>query len=186
MTLKKLSVLQKLEPLLKLDNVFDAVVFGSFARGSLKPRDIDVAIIFDPPVSMDIKLDTAQKAREMLDHFFEITPVNLQEIFSRNFKARTGIISEGISIRSKKRLSEVMGFKPMALFTYSLVNLSNSKKTQLKYALSGRNGKGLLEERGGRFLGKGCLIVPIEAMDEFKLLFNSYNVKYEVKKILSE
>lgn len=165
--------------------IWDILLFGSAVRGKMKPVDIDAAIIFSCPTKLEEKLSTSQKVREKLGEEWQVIGMDLNDLTDENFLARTGIIAEGYSVKRDEQFGKLLGFIPTAIFTYSLENLSNNDRTRLKYALSGRKkGEGLLPKWGGKFLGKGCILVPIEFMDELKELFESFNVRFLVKKAL--
>lgn len=186
MTLQKSRQLQKLRPILKSDpRIWDLVLFGSSVRGKLRPGDLDVAIIFNCLLKLDEKLSISQTVKEKLGEGWQVIGVDLNDFTDEGFVARTGIIAEGYSIRRNKPVSTLLGFTPTALFTYSLEALSNTDRTRLKYALSGRKKEeGLLPKWGGTYLGKGCIQVPVEHMDELKELFERYEIRFTARKTL--
>ena len=69
--------------------------------------------------------------------------------------------------------------------TYSLENLSQREKQAIDYKLFGRRiGKhryfGLVEEHGGRRLGKGCFIVPSPGAETILAVLKEHNVEVSV------
>jgi predicted nucleotidyltransferase len=165
----------------------DALIFGSAVRGKTRPRDIDVALIFRTPTGLDEKLRIAQGVKEELEDDWQVLGVDINDLTDNTFPARTGILAEGYSLLRKTRFSNLLGFASKAVFTYTLTNLTNTQRTRLKYALSGRKkGQGLLQKWKGEFLGKGCIIIPIDFMDELRELLEMYKIAFRAKKVLME
>ena len=51
--------------------------------------------------------------------------------------------------------------------------------------MKGRYGsKGMLNEAQGRFLGAGSIIVPTEKEDLLKAVFDKWDVKYKINRVL--
>jgi len=66
-----------------------------------------------------------------------------------------------------------------------LKHFSSSKRVKFHYLLKGRYGaKGVLAEAEGEFLGTGTIIIPAEKEDFLKEIFDKWDVKYKINKIL--
>ena len=85
----------------------------------------------------------------------------------------------------KKGYGSKLGFRLVALVTYSLENLNHSQKTLFGYALKGRTGqKGFLHRLKGEVVGRNNVLIPIENLDKIKEFFATWKVKYEVRKFV--
>ena len=65
------------------------------------------------------------------------------------------------------------------IFIYRLKGLNKSKRNLFNYVLSGRKmERGLLEEVGGFYLGKGALVVPKETEKEIEDVFRNFGISF--------
>jgi predicted nucleotidyltransferase len=170
-------------------NIFDIVIYGSVVRNKIRVNDIDVAIIFSGLESVNDKLSLAQemksKLKDVMKYDLDVKGVDMGDFLDGSFLARNSILAEGFSVLRKKFLHEIFGFKNYYVFSYSLTNLSNSRKVMFQYALQGRRGeKGMMEITGSSSLGKGVIRVPLGYSEEFKDFFEKNKIKYKVNKIL--
>lgn len=157
--------------------IFDIFLFGSSVRGKYNPEDTDVAVIFKEKISRE-KIDSILKGFGN----FHAEYIFLDEIYSEPLWQT--LISEGVSLSRNKPLHEILGMKSWFLFTYSLPSFSPSEKSKFSHAIFGRsNGIGILKDLGGRALGKGSLIVPIQNADRMREILDRWKVNYSVKKI---
>ncbi len=157
--------------------IFDVVLFGSSVRGKYKPEDIDIVFIFREKISRE-------KINSILSGLkdFHTEYLFLEEIYSEPLWST--IISEGFSIAKNKFLHEIFGMRSWFLFAYSLDNLNSREKTKFFHAVFGRvKGGGLLDELGGKSLGRGALIVPVINADAMREILDRHKVNYNVKKI---
>jgi hypothetical protein len=71
------------------------------------------------------------------------------------------------------------------LFAYTLSHFPPSKRVKFHYVLKGRYGsKGILMEVKGQFLGTGSILVPSEKEDILKEIFDKWDVRYKIYRIL--
>jgi predicted nucleotidyltransferase len=180
------SELREIKRWLKKSKVVDVILFGSFMRGKIKHRDIDLCILIkdsNEKKSLDLVDSLGQLTDEFEDRY-HINILILSSFVSGNTLAKT-LLNEGYSIKNKKKFSKIFGFESQSLFIYSLKDFSPSKRVKFHYLLKGRyESKGLLAEIGGKFLGTGSIIVPAEKEDILKIKFNEWKVKYKIEKVL--
>ena len=157
--------------------IFDIVLFGSSMRGKYKPEDTDIAIIFREKISNDkIHSITGSLKNYHAEYLF------LDELYSEPLWQT--LLSEGFSISKKKFLHEIFGMKSWFLFTYDLSSFPKTEKSKFSHAIFGRKIEtGLLKELGGKPLGRGSLIVPVQNADKMREILDRWKVNYNVKKI---
>jgi len=180
--LQKLSILkQKCKKFLKQNTeLLDIVIFGSVARKKTKPNDIDIALIFKNKLDKNLKQKLSKKIQK--SHIIEIILKNIpkQSLWKT-------LLHEGISIKYNRKISNILGFNTKILLWYSLERLNKSQKVQFSYALKGRDGKsGLLKKYNGNYLGKGSIMIPVEADDEFREFFINWKTPFNRRRILIE
>ena len=166
--------------------IFDIVLYGSFAKGKEKPEDIDIMLIFEK-TSLKERTDIAHKFKVLISRKdkLDVKTINLKELFEKEFLAKQGILIEGYSLLYKEKFSERIGFKGSSLFTYSLKNFSHNKKTKFTYALIGRRKeKGILKQLNIIPLGKGVFEVPTENSLIFEEFLTKWETNYTKKNIL--
>ena len=168
---------------IKKNSIWDIVVYGSYARGKIDAKDIDVAIILEKKISVNVKMELSQKLRRMFkdDGFvFDVKAVDLNDFLNAGFLGRESIFAEGYSILKQDYLAERFGFNALAIVEYRLKDLTLSEQKMLYYALQGRKkGRGMLAKFGGRILSKGILEVPTAHYEKLKSLIDSYGINYK-------
>lgn len=184
---KKLK--KSLKNYLNNEEIFDIVLFGSFAKGSLGPNDLDLLVIFKKG-SLKERLNKLQMIKQEIKTIFKKIDLKqslLEDLFSDSFFARTGILLEGISLKNDKPFSENLGFKGICLYSYNLENLSHNEKVKFNYILSGRNNnKGIIDLFEIKRIANGALLVPINKSLEFEIILNNNKINYSKKNILIE
>ena len=178
--------IKKIKGWIKKNNVIDVVLFGSSVRGNLNPKDVDICIIIkdnDEKKSIEL-VDSLGKLTDNFKLKFHINILVASSLISGNTLAKT-LLNEGYSIRHNKNFSSVIGYGNKSLFVYTLKNFSPSKRVRFHYLLKGRYGsKGMLKETQGKFLGAGSILVPTEKEDLLKEIFDKWDVKYRIDRIL--
>jgi len=166
--------------------IFDIVIYGSSMKGKTNSSDVDLMLVFkDRPLSK--RLELSQNLKSILKNEInniDIKTMNLQDFFDEAFFARQGILIEGLSLITNKKLTELIGFKGFSIFTYNLKKLDHNKKTLFTYALSGRSSEGVLKSLSGIRLGRGAVKIPIGDSIEFESFLKSWNTDYKRKDIL--
>lgn len=166
--------------------IFDVVMYGSAVKGKLSPADIDIVVIFRQG-SLRERLDKISEIKRKLVPLgkkVDVKQIILEEMFSTDFFARSGILLEGISVFANKKFSELLGFKPYTLFWYSLTSLSHTQKVTFNYILAGRNSEGIIKQLGGERLVSGAAKIPIEHSVEFEEVLKLSNVPYKRSDVL--
>ena len=78
-----------------------------------------------------------------------------------------------------------MAGKEYFLYTYDLTNKNASDKVRFVYVLKGRTGdKGMVDDLKGKFLAPGCFMVPVKSVNEIRLIFSEWSVKFKERRIL--
>ncbi len=192
MTSKEFLHSQKLKLIFKKfqkkERIWKIIVYGSILEKE-KNRDVDIAILIKEETNLKEKLELSSKLKLILkkefNFEFDIKTIEFEELENSNFLARQGIFF-GYLILDKKYLSEIFGFKPFVIFSYSLKNLNNSEKTRFYYALNGRrNLTGILKELSGRVVGLCAVKVPFEKALEFEEFLTGFKIEFKKEKILS-
>ena len=163
--IKKLK--KQLKKHLNNKNIIDIFIIGSSLKNKLDFKDIE-NIIYN--IKKELKIEN-----------LHIEPLFADNLFKENIFS--SLIHEGFSIRQNKQVGELIGYKSFLLFIFSLEGLDNIDKVRFAQTLYGRNKKGILKEEGGKFLGKGAIIVPIEKEHIFRDIMLNFKVKFETKRI---
>ena len=168
--------------------IFDIVLYGSTAKGKTDARDLDIAVIFLNGTLRE-RLDKIQaiknKIKPKTSKEIDIKQILIQDLFSTDFLARTGILLEGESIFKGKKFCETLGFKAFSLFWYELKELTHTQKVKFNYTIAGRESqKGMLQELKGERLASGAVKIPIQNSAEFEEILKTHKVKYKKKDIL--
>src|SRR3989344_2810094 len=168
-------------------NIFDIIIYGSFAKEKENPNDIDILVVFLNGELRE-RLNKIQIIKNKLKELkinIDIKQILLKELFSVDFFAKTGIFLEGISIFKNKKFSEIIGFKAYTLFWYSINNLTHTQKVKFNYILAGRNSAiGIIKSLNGERLVNGAIKIPIEKSLEFEVILKKQNINYKKRDIL--
>jgi hypothetical protein len=130
------------------------------------------------------KIQEIKNKLKKIEAKIDMKQILLQELFSPEFFAKTGIFIEGISIFKNKPFSETIGFKAYTLFWYSLANMTHTQKVKFNYILAGRNSQGILTNVHGERLTNGVIKIPIQYSLEFEEVLKANNIHYTKKDIL--
>ena len=180
-----MQMLKYLKKVTREKGVFDIVIFGSFVKQKEKPRDVDTAIIFEKEDYDYIDKVSARVAEIIRKYGLEphIEPLIINKIFKEPLFLT--LIHEGLSLKYNKFIYKMLGVDSLALVTYSLQNLSRSKKTMFGYALKGRETKnGLLGKLKGAVVGRNSFYVPIESVERAREFLKIWNVEYKVERLM--
>lgn len=153
------------------NNVIDIVQFGSSIFESLKPNDIDIAVIFKK-IPLKEQLEEAQNIKRQLEKEFNL-PIHIKSydfysFFDEGNFARENIFFYGRSLISGEYFSKNFGLTPKIQIIYSLKKLEKKDKVRFNYLLNGRMKEyGLLRKYGGRLICPGM----IEIIPEYEKIF---------------
>lgn len=164
----------------KIDKtIFDIVLYGSVAKGKLKPADIDIIVIFRNG-SLKERLQKIQNIKKKIkaEINMDIKGILWEELFQEQFFARSGIILEGISLFDEKPFSYKIDFEGFVLFIYDLRDKSHTEKVKFNYVLSGRKDIGMVKRLEGKHVAPGVIQIPIKNSVEFEEMLKTHNINY--------
>lgn len=172
----------------KQDNdIFDIVIYGSIVKGKSTPGDLDLLVIFRNGTLRDRLAKIQQiKKRIRTKGKIDIKSVLLEELFQKEFFARSGIFLEGVSIFDNKPFANKIDFKSSFLFIYNLKDKSHTEKVKFNYILSGRNQRGMVEKLRGKHLAPGIIEVPAKNSFEFEEVLKMHKINYRMKGVLTQ
>ena len=178
---------KNVRPWIKKEGVLDVVVFGSAVRGKNTPHDLDICILlYDHQEKKS--LDLIHSLSKIMDKPGRRVQINVLtgKMFIRgeDSLAKT-LLQEGLSLTTGKPLCANYGLIPASLFLYSLVGFSASQRVRFHYLLRGRKGQpGVLSPLGAELLSDGIISIPTRQEDRFAEILTSWNVKYQIQRIL--
>lgn len=171
-----------------VEGVVAVILFGSFARGEAdEGSDIDLLVLFEDEDAM--RRNEWEVTRRMPADVFAqsicVCPSTLKEM---NPVFLQSVLEEGVILYMRHPLvlrSRLASISPHLVVTYALKGLSQREKQRVDYRLFGRTvGKhhyeGIVEECGGKRLGRGCFLIPEENAQKVLDLLDKYHVKYEL------
>lgn len=167
-----LKIKSELKEYLRNKEVIDIVLFGSFVKGSLLAKDIDIAIITNSKINIKNKK-------------FHIVLINPEEFLSKPSLIINTLFREGYSLKKNKLFSENYGFRQKVLFSYNLIGLNPSRKVKIVNSLRGiKKQKGLVEENYGEWIANQVFIVPVLNEKIFEKFFINLKINYRKNYIL--
>lgn len=145
------NLIRKLKKLLENKEIIDIIVFGSKAKGKIKPNDIDIAVVIRNKNS-DIK-----KKIEDIVPGADVQLINLEDLYKNIFIT---LIKEGYSVKKETYLHNIYNLKPVKLYKYDLKQLTNSKKVMFE--------RGIKNIKKIERLSNRVVLVPVEVSAEFE------------------
>lgn len=171
----------KLQAFLGVEDIF---LFGSFVRGKVAPRDIDVLVLFVEKVDKHVELEI----RNILLPFYpslSIVSKTKKTALDPAFDARESILFEGKSLFTGKSFAERYGFSCFGLFRYDIHTLTALQKTKFYYALQGRLGaKGMLDALRSFKFSDMVILTPLEKIEPMKDFLDSWKIPYQYIPVL--
>lgn len=186
------SVLSEIVSAIKgVDGVMGIILFGSVARGEAEEgSDMDLLILFKDEDKM--RMGEWQVTHRMPPDVFaqsisacpstlgRMNPVFLQSVLEEGM-----ILYMEYPVTLKLRLASTT---PYLIISYGLGGLPQRAKQKIDYVLFGRTvGEhkygGIVEEHGGKHLGRGCLLIPKEKSEPILSLLEEHNLKYELTEV---
>ena len=171
-----------------VDGVIGVILFGSVARGEAdEGSDIDLFVLFVDEDNM--RRNEWEVTRRVPPEVFaqticacpstleKVNPVFLQSVFEDGL-----ILYAQYPLVFKSRLMNATAF---LIVRYSLEGLPQKVKQKLSYRLfgsevGGRRYPGLVEQGGGRHLGRGCFLIPKEKAEDVLNTLSECGVNYEI------
>lgn len=165
-------ILKKLKPFLKNKNIVDIVLFGSFVKGRLNPDDIDIAVL-----QKEEELAIISQIKKLIPSA-DVQIILFEEYFS---KLSLVLFKEGYSLKQNKFIYDNLGLSPLKLYTYSLKDLTQSKKVMFN--------RGLKLIKGITRLSNGVILVPVAQSSAFDDFLKHWNLdidsrEYELMPLL--
>ncbi len=156
---------KKLKTLLD-KSLIDIILFGSFVKGGVTPKDIDAAFVVKDNPNLDEK---KKKLREILKDA-DIQVIDIESIYSPIWLT---LIKEGFSVKKNEYIHKLYNLQPVSLFKYSLKKLNPVQKVQFE--------RGLKKVIGdtGIVLTRSVILVPIRIRNEMLDFFKMWNIYYE-------
>ncbi|MDO8661476.1 MAG: hypothetical protein Q7K43_06300 [Candidatus Woesearchaeota archaeon] len=166
-------------------NLFDILLYGSTAQNSPNPKDTDILVIFKTG-SLKERLDCVQRIKKNIssEHNLDIQTVLLEELFSPNFFAKTGVFIDGISIIDNKPFCHKSGFVSNTIFVFDLKNKTHAQKVKFNYLLAGRTTPGILKHLKGIRLAAGVIQVHSHNAREFEEILLKNAIQHTRKNVL--
>ena len=163
--------------------IIEIVVFGSFVKGKILPKDIDVCIIFREKINEEINRKIKENLSKELS--IHVSSLLIDNFFLKPHSLAKTLLKEGVSLINEKSLSENLGFSQCVLYSYSLRDKKPNEKTKIVYVLKGRSKEqGFVVSSKGEWVADNCFIVPISVDNEIIKIFSKWQVKFERKNIL--
>ena len=176
---------QRLAKEKKDKSIFDIVLYDSSIKGKSRPDDLDLAVIFRQGALRE-RLDRIQEIKRKIEpgKKVDIKGILLEELFQKEFFARSGLFLEGISIFDRCPFAEKIGFSAYSLFVYSLKSKTHSQKVQFNYLLRGRGRQGILEMMNGKLLSPGAVLISLPHSLEFEEILQRNSIPHKKTDIL--
>jgi len=156
-------------------SVYDFIIFGSFVKSKLSPKDIDIAMISSSSDSVFIG-EIKQKIDKITD------TAHLQIINYNDFlksKLPYYILSEGYSVKLNRYIPDKLKINRKTLYSFELTNMNQSQKVMFNKAL-----RSLVQTTKSQKVGKGAVLVDVKNSGEFEDLFNQWQSKIKKKEFL--
>lgn len=149
---------------MKNREIIDIIIFGSKAKGSIRPNDIDIAVL---SIKKNIKIK--QTIKELIPEA-DVQLLSLEDIFKNIFIT---LIKEGYSIKKKDFLHNLYNLKPVKLYKYDLKQLTLSKKVMFE--------RGIKNIEGIQRLSNRVVLVPIKICGEFEDFLRTWGLDIETR-----
>lgn len=145
----------------------DIVVFGSVVKGSIEPKDLDLALMLKNESDVI-------KIKEEIRSIFKNADIEIvNSIYNPLWVV---LIREGFSLRKNEFLFEIYKLKPVVLYRYSLKKLNPIEKVQFT-----RGFKKMLKDTEAKILSRSVVLVPLNKKIEFDEFLSTWNLTYETK-----
>lgn len=166
----------------EIDNI---ILYGSVARGTAdKESDIDIFI--------DTSHNIKERINEILEEFYDSREYTLfrSKGVNNEIELKIGELTEwkdlhrSISSSGKvlwgryKTTEEPIGTEHKIIFSWDKIGRSRSSFLNRLYGYESKDKKiiGLLEEWGGKKIGKSSIMIPIQYKEDMLKLIEEYNV----------
>lgn len=179
------------------EKIKQIILFGSVSREDAGQKsDIDIFIDIvkeDKGIEQDLKKQiSAFFSSAKYQNYWK--PLGVEQeirltvgVLSQWKDLQPSIIANGIVLYGKYKEIDVEG-KHQTLFAWENIK-PNAKRVLVNKQLFGHIAKGrwydgLLQKYGGKRLGKGCILIPLEHSAVFHKLFKKNSIQVKIKKII--
>ncbi|MBI2669441.1 nucleotidyltransferase domain-containing protein [Candidatus Woesearchaeota archaeon] len=181
------------------DKINKIILFGSVARGDFTEKsDVDIFADADEKLESDVlkilKLFDASRARETWKLKNVMNEISVKVGNLQKWRLRREVISSGIMLYGK--YSEIPEkTKYSALITLDVRKKSTAEQMQIwrnlygyaqKIANKTYSAAGLVQEAGGKKLGKAIILIPMERRIQILQFLNKNRVHYSLHEIWSD
>lgn len=156
---------RKLKKLLNNKNLLDLIIFGSLAKGKIRPTDIDMAAIVEGEAD---KNRLRKEIKEIINKDIDLQIITIRDY--TNFLWIT-LIREGFSVKHNAYLHKIYRIKPVVLYKYSLKQLTVSKKVMFERAIKNFEGLNKLSNR--------VVLVLVENSGKFSDFLKSWGLDFD-------
>jgi len=170
----------------KVEGVVAIILFGSRAKGNYNEHsDYDLLIVFEDDEVMWRNRRKLYENTGKLGLFTQVLTRSIKELWGKTEPTfLQSILKHGVILYLKYPLQApafLQKLKPMAIVTYELKGITQNEKMRMIYRLFGKQTrKGIVYQRGGRKLGDGCFMIPMENLEETIQILKQNYVKFEV------
>jgi len=194
----KAPIMTFIERACEIPNLKRVVLFGSTLEGDMsKKSDIDLALFCDtkhnPELGKEAKIakDIAYEIEDRynVNYPFSFVFISTQNLGYTDSHFLHQLENEGLTIWQKEPIISTKDKHPdleaYFLISYSTKELTQNQKVNLMRGLYGYNKKqkkGLADKYEAK-ISQGTLLVPGNALEDFKKLFNKVKAKYRLIKI---
>jgi len=183
-----LSLSEIVNAIKSVDGVIGIILFGSVARGQAdEGSDIDLFVLFvDEDKMRKNEWEVTRRVPSSL--FTQIICACPSTLTKMNPVFLQSVLEDGLILYARYPFvfeSRLMNAAIFLIVTYSLEGLPQNEKQKLGYKLfgseaGGRRYLGLIEQAGGRHLGRGCLLILKQKAEGVLNVLSEYGVKYEI------
>jgi len=178
-----------------VEGVVAVILFGSRARGDYDAySDYDLIVIFEDEETMWTNRRKLFENVSKLGLFTQVLTRSIREFAEETEPTfRQNVLEQGILLYLRYPFQAPAfceNLRPMAIISYSMRDLPQTKKMRVIYQLFGKKVKGqsicgVVEENNGMRLGDGCFLIPIESLKKITQIMDEYGIKFRVLRTYS-
>jgi predicted nucleotidyltransferase len=178
-----------IQAITRTEGIVAIILFGSRARGDYDEySDYDLLVVFEDDEIMWRNRGELYRNIGNLGLFTQVLTRSVKELMEKTEPTFLKNILEHGTILYLRYPFRAPAFSfnlaPMAVVSYSLVELSHKEKMRVNYRLFGKqNRKGLVTENGGKKLGDGCFMIPTENLEKVSIILKEFGVRFNVIRI---
>jgi len=169
-----------------VEGVVAIVLFGSRAKGDFDEySDYDLLVVFEDDEVMWSNRRNLFENTGKLGLFAQVLTRSVRELWEKTETTfLQSILEHGIILYLRYPLKApafLQNLRPMAIVTYELKGLSQNEKMRLIYRLFGKQTvRGIVYQKGGKKLGDGCFMIPMENLEETIRFLKQNDVEFDV------